>query len=219
MHKWVLQHSDYRTFTVYLVCASVLIHIDILPLPHDNLIMKKPQEEDMEVQEVFVVITLSVFNICWGVMASLPVRTLCFKENKTSKTDVAPWCLKWNLRVGWGIEHFTVLKTTLQAPLFPIEASEKGATGSQISPGGPGWRIDPVSGTQCWAPCIPASSSPPFLSQSWSTGEVQFLSKLLSGLVSTPCSSLDSFSRACQPSSLARSPSSLSLASSSCLPT
>merc|ERR1712130_127206 len=46
----------------------------------------------MEVQEVFVVLTLSVFNICWGVMASLP------------------------------------------APLFPIEASEKGATGSQISP-------------------------------------------------------------------------------------
>ena len=49
----------------------------------------------MEVQEVFVVITLSVFNICWGVMASLPVRTLCFKENNTSKTDEAPWCYKW----------------------------------------------------------------------------------------------------------------------------
>ena len=30
----------------------------------------------MEVQEVFVVITLGVFNICWGVMASLPVRKL-----------------------------------------------------------------------------------------------------------------------------------------------
>ena len=29
----------------------------------------------MEVQEVLMVATLAVFNICWGVMASLPVRT------------------------------------------------------------------------------------------------------------------------------------------------
>ena len=34
----------------------------------------------MEVREVFVVITLAVFNICWGAMASLPVRTLAVIE-------------------------------------------------------------------------------------------------------------------------------------------
>ena len=64
----------------------------------------------MEVQEVFVVITLGVFNICWGVMASLPVRMLIVKKLLAAKL--------------------------LQAPLFPMEASGKGATGSQISPGG-----------------------------------------------------------------------------------
>ena len=89
----------------------MLIDIATLPLPHINLIMNKPQEEDMEVQEVFVVITLSVFNICWGVMASLPVRKLCFKENKTSKTDVAQWCYKWmglDGMDGVSIEHLAV---------------------------------------------------------------------------------------------------------------
>lgn len=34
----------------------------------------------MELQEVCVVITLGVFNICWGVMASLPVRTLLVRK-------------------------------------------------------------------------------------------------------------------------------------------
>ena len=58
-------------------------------------------------QELLVVFTLSVFNICWGVIASLPVSENTFIEKKRM----------------------------LQAPLFPIEASEKGASGSQISPG------------------------------------------------------------------------------------
>ena len=62
------------------VCASVLICIDNHPLPHINLIMNIPQEENMELQEVFVVITLSVFNVCWGVIASLPVKTLLLKK-------------------------------------------------------------------------------------------------------------------------------------------
>ena len=43
----------------------------------------------MEVREVFVVITLAVFNICWGVMASLPVRTLAVrKTNNVAGTSL-----------------------------------------------------------------------------------------------------------------------------------
>ena len=64
----------------------------------------------MEMQEVFVVSTLAVFNICWSMMDSLPVRTLILRKSLPPKL--------------------------LQAPLFPMEASGKGATGSQISPGG-----------------------------------------------------------------------------------
>ena len=44
----------------------------------------------MEVHEVFVVITLAVFNVCWGVMASLPVRrTLFFVEKPVGTKSVA----------------------------------------------------------------------------------------------------------------------------------
>ena len=34
------------------------------------------QAEGMEVQEILMVATLAVFNVCWGVMASLPVRPI-----------------------------------------------------------------------------------------------------------------------------------------------
>ena len=71
----------------------------------------------MEVQEILMVATLAVFNVCWGVMASLPVRTIILKF----------FVINGLLLV--------ICHQSVQAPLFPIEASGKGATGSQISPG------------------------------------------------------------------------------------
>ena len=79
----------------------------------------------MEMQEVFVVSTLAVFNICWSMMDSLPVRTLILRKSLPPKL--------------------------LQAPLFPMEASGKGATGSQISPGGTKKKNDPPS---FWFPVL-----------------------------------------------------------------
>ena len=61
---------------------------------------------------------------------------------------------------------------SVQAPLFPIEASGKGATGSQISPGIIE-KSDQTYLNQFWAPCTPASSSHPFSSPSWSAGGSQ----------------------------------------------
>ena len=53
-----------------------------LRLPHIKMILNiyVPQEEKMEVQEVFVVLTLAVFNVCWGVMASLPVTNFYHRQ-------------------------------------------------------------------------------------------------------------------------------------------
>ena len=44
----------------------------------------------MEVQEILMVATLAVFNVCWGVMASLPVRTIIL--NCLSPMDRIPTC-------------------------------------------------------------------------------------------------------------------------------
>ena len=107
----------------------------------------------MEVQEILMVATLAVFNVCWGVMASLPVRTI-----------ILIFFVDGLLLV--------ICHQSVQAPLFPIEASGKGATGSQISPGIIE-KNDQTYLNQFWAPCTPASSSHPFLSPSWSAGRSQ----------------------------------------------
>ena len=70
-----------------------------------------------------------------------------------------------------GLLH-AVCHQSVQAPLFPIEASGKGATGSQISPGIIE-KNDQTYLNQFWAPCTPASSSHPFSSPSWSAGGSQ----------------------------------------------
>ena len=43
----------------------------------------------MEMQEVFVVSTLAVFNICWSMMDSLPVRTLINIAKKPATKTIA----------------------------------------------------------------------------------------------------------------------------------
>ena len=48
----------------------------------------------MEVQEILMVATLAVFNVCWGVMASLPVRTIIL--NCLSPMDC---CLSFIIKV------------------------------------------------------------------------------------------------------------------------
>ena len=70
----------------------------------------------METREIFVITILAIFNVCWGMMASLPVCLLILISN---------------------IPYVILIKKTktMKAPLFPMEASEKGASGSQISPG------------------------------------------------------------------------------------
>ena len=110
----------------------------------------------MEVQEILMVATLAVFNVCWGVMASLPVRTIISTI----------FCHQWNGSL------LAVCHQSVQAPLFPIEASGKGATGSQISPGIIE-KNDLTYLNQFWVPCTPASSSHPFSSPSWSAGGSQ----------------------------------------------
>ena len=52
------------------------------------------QAENMEVQEILMVATLAVFNVCWGVMASLPVRTIIL--NCLSPMDC---CLSFIIKV------------------------------------------------------------------------------------------------------------------------
>ena len=62
------------------------------------------QAEEMEVQEILMVATLAVFNVCWGVMASLPVRTIIL--NCLSPMDC---CLSFIIKVSgtlvpnWGL--------------------------------------------------------------------------------------------------------------------
>ena len=48
----------------------------------------------MEVQEILMVATLAVFNVCWGVMASLPVRTIIL--NFLSSLDC---CMQFVIKV------------------------------------------------------------------------------------------------------------------------
>ena len=69
----------------------------------------------------------------------------------------------------WIRSLLAVCHQSVQAPLFPIEASGKGATGSQISPGIIE-KNDQTYLNQFWAPCTRDSSSHPFLSPSWSAG-------------------------------------------------
>ena len=52
------------------------------------------QAEEMEVQEILMVATLAVFNVCWGVMASLPVRTIIL--NFLSSLDC---CMQFVIKV------------------------------------------------------------------------------------------------------------------------
>ena len=72
----------------------------------------------------------------------------------------------------WIRSLLAVCHQSVQAPLFPIEASGKGATGSQISPGIIE-KNDQTYLNQFWAPCTRDSSSHPFLSPSWSAGRSQ----------------------------------------------
>ena len=50
----------------------------------------------MEVQEILMVATLAVFNVCWGVMASLPVRTIILNFCVTNGSDR---CLQFVIKV------------------------------------------------------------------------------------------------------------------------
>ena len=52
--------------------------------------------KEMEVQEILMVATLAVFNVCWGVMASLPVRTIILNFCVTNGSDR---CLQFVIKV------------------------------------------------------------------------------------------------------------------------
>ena len=54
------------------------------------------QVEEMEVQEILMVATLAVFNVCWGVMASLPVRTIILNFFVNNAMD---GCLQFVIKV------------------------------------------------------------------------------------------------------------------------
>ena len=80
----------------------------------------------METREICVITILTIFNVCWGMMASLPVCPLFMISNISSSISISR---------GFPTTQSYWHKETMKAPLFPMEASKKGASGSQISPG------------------------------------------------------------------------------------
>ena len=65
---------------------------------------------------IAAIAVLAIFNVCWGIGESLAVGLLT-KYRTKCKTKMTP------------------LPKNPQAPLLPLEASERGASGSEISPG------------------------------------------------------------------------------------
>ena len=75
--------------------------------------------KEIDRQGIAVICIFAILNVCWGMMASLPVS--------------------FRITVDAVFYHdgatLNVMTTVFKAPLFPMQASEKGASGSQISPG------------------------------------------------------------------------------------
>ena len=76
--------------------------------------------KEIDRQGIAVICIFAILNVCWGMMASLPV---------SFRITVDAVFLSW-----WSY-ILNVMTTVFKAPLFPMQASEKGASGSQISPG------------------------------------------------------------------------------------
>ena len=75
--------------------------------------------KEIDRQGIAVICIFAILNVCWGMMASLPV-SFRITADSVFYHDGAT---------------LNVMTTVFKAPLFPMQASEKGASGSQISPG------------------------------------------------------------------------------------
>ena len=75
---------------------------------------------------IAAIAVLAIFNVCWGTGESLAVGLLT-KYRTKYKTQ------KWQDKNDK--TKMTPLTKNPKAPLLPLEASERGASGSEISPG------------------------------------------------------------------------------------
>ena len=153
-------------------------------------------------QEILMVATLAVFNVCWGVMASLPVRTIILKF-----LSLVDFCLSFVIKV---FRH----PCSQSRPLEKVQRAPKSA---QVSLKRMTKRISTSSGHNVPRPLLHILSCPNLGQQVGA--RILYVCKLFPGLVFTPSSWLDSLWPQAQRFSLAQSPSSQTSACFSSPPT
>ena len=131
----------------------------------------------MEVQEILMVATLAVFNVCWGVMASLPVRPIIL--------NLLPMdcCLSFVIKV---FRHPC-------SQLRPLEKVLRAPKSAQVSLRRMTKRISTSSGHHVPRPLLHILSCPHLGQQVGARILCEYyVCKLFPGLVFTPSSWLDS---------------------------